>query len=210
LKRILCWSFESDLALIQFDVSEQAQTPYLEIGESASATEGQWVLVIGNPEGLYGTVSDGIISAFRDSRNIIQITAPISPGSSGSPVLSETGKVIGIVDFAITGAQNLNFAIASDALKALNEDRWRASAEAKEPAAQPELSNAQGMVNVLYDYLHEIFARISLERAELFQCDQSMWLTKRSVVCKQDSAGFCVITQERAEQLHELSEKYGQ
>jgi serine protease Do len=68
--------------------------------------------VIGNPEGLEGTVSDGIISAFRDNRSMIQITAPISPGSSGSPVLDEAGNVVGIVTQVFKEGQNLNFAIS--------------------------------------------------------------------------------------------------
>jgi S1-C subfamily serine protease len=67
--------------------------------------------VIGNPTGLIGTVSDGIISAFRDNRSIIQITAPISHGSSGSPVMDESGQVIGIATLEIAEGQNLNFAI---------------------------------------------------------------------------------------------------
>jgi len=54
------------------------------------------VIVIGNPTGLTGTVSDGIISAFLENRSLIQITAPISPGSSGSPVMDEDGQVIGV------------------------------------------------------------------------------------------------------------------
>jgi S1-C subfamily serine protease len=68
-------------------------------------------LVIGNPEGLQGTVSNGIISAFRENRSLIQITAPISPGSSGSPVLDETGQVIGMATLIYKEGQNLNFAI---------------------------------------------------------------------------------------------------
>jgi S1-C subfamily serine protease len=56
----------------------------LDVGYSSSAREDQLVLVIGDPEGLESTVTDGIISAFRDNGAIIQITAPISPGSSGS------------------------------------------------------------------------------------------------------------------------------
>jgi len=54
------------------------------------------VIVIGNPTGLMGTVSDGIISAFRENHSMIQLTAPISHGSSGSPVMDETGQVIGV------------------------------------------------------------------------------------------------------------------
>ena len=81
------------------------------------AVEGQRVLVIGNPDGLEGTVSDGIISAFRSGRSMIQITAPISPGSSGSPVLDETGQVIGMATLVSKEGQNLNFAISAEAIK---------------------------------------------------------------------------------------------
>jgi hypothetical protein len=73
-------------------------------------------LVIGNPEGLEGTVSDGIISAFRFGRSMIQITAPISHGSSGSPVLDESGNIIGMAILVFKEGQNLNFAIAVEKL----------------------------------------------------------------------------------------------
>ena len=76
-------------------------------------------MVIGNPEGLTGTVSDGIIAAFRKNRDIIQITAPISPGSSGSPLLDESGDVIGIVTANYGEGQNLNFAISADSIRDL-------------------------------------------------------------------------------------------
>ncbi len=91
--------------------------PHLQLGSSAKAVEGQKVLVIGNPEGLQGTVSDGIISAFRDNGTYIQITAPVSPGSSGSPVLDEAGQVIGMATLVYREGQNLNFAISADRIK---------------------------------------------------------------------------------------------
>jgi S1-C subfamily serine protease len=86
------WAFDPDLACLTVtpatvsDYSPYAYEvwPSLPVGDSSDAREGERVLVIGNPEGLYGTVSDGIISVFRDKGNIIQIAAPISPGSSGS------------------------------------------------------------------------------------------------------------------------------
>jgi tetratricopeptide (TPR) repeat protein len=75
-------------------------------------------LVIGNPEGLEFTVSDGIIAAFRDNRTIIQISAPVSHGSSGSPVLdSESRQVLGIVKSIREEGQNLNFAISSETIR---------------------------------------------------------------------------------------------
>jgi len=87
---------------------------FLTLGSAATAQEGQRVLVIGNPEGLQGTVSDGLISSFRQNRELIQITAPISPGSSGSPVLDQDGKVIGVATLIFKEGQNLNFAISAD------------------------------------------------------------------------------------------------
>ena len=98
-----------DLAILKFAADGAA---YLKLGHSTDAVEGQTVLVIGNPEGLQGSVSEGIISAFRENRSMIQITAPISPGSSGSPVMDELGQVIGVATMVTREGQNLGFAIA--------------------------------------------------------------------------------------------------
>jgi hypothetical protein len=82
-KEIIAFSPKADVALLRFHVTD---VPHLDLSSTADAVEGQRVLVIGNPAGLEGTVSDGVISAFRDNRTMIQITAPISHGSSGSPI----------------------------------------------------------------------------------------------------------------------------
>jgi tetratricopeptide (TPR) repeat protein len=87
-------------------------------------SEGEDIFVIGNPLGLESTVSSGIVSAVRDIPafgKILQITAPVSPGSSGSPVINSKGEVIGIATFIFTKGQNLNFAIPSDKIIALKE-----------------------------------------------------------------------------------------
>jgi S1-C subfamily serine protease len=76
---------------------------------------GEPVVVISSPLGLEKTVSQGIISGFREhnKKRYLQITAPISPGSSGGPVLDRQGRVLGVTAFILDGnhAQNLNFAI---------------------------------------------------------------------------------------------------
>jgi tetratricopeptide (TPR) repeat protein len=80
------------------------------------------VVVVGNPLGLEQTVSEGIVSAIRDMPSIgsfFQISAPISPGSSGSPVLSLAGEVLGIATFQSMQGQNLNFAIAGKSIAGL-------------------------------------------------------------------------------------------
>ena len=89
-------------------------TSYPEVGER--------IIVIGSPLGLEQTVSDGIVSAIRkipEFGNIIQITAPISPGSSGSPVVNMKGEVIGVATLQSIVGQNLNFAISGERLAIL-------------------------------------------------------------------------------------------
>lgn len=73
------------------------------------------VFVIGNPYGLEGTFSTGVISGLRQIEGVryIQISAPISPGNSGGPVILRDGSVIGIATMRLKDGQNLNFAIAA-------------------------------------------------------------------------------------------------
>jgi serine protease Do len=107
-EKIIAQPRDVDLVILKF---QAADVPFLRLGGSTDKVEGEKVIVIGNPTGLTGSVSDGIISAFRENRSLLQITAPISPGSSGSPVMDENGQVIGATSVREQG-QNLNFAIA--------------------------------------------------------------------------------------------------
>ena len=93
----------------------------ISLGNSDFAQVGETVYAVGNPRGLEGTFSDGIISSIRPVGNdkLIQITAPLSPGSSGGPVLNRRGEVIGVSVLTIRDGQNLNFAIPSNYLKNL-------------------------------------------------------------------------------------------
>jgi hypothetical protein len=95
-------------------------------GSSESMKDGDEVTVISNPLGqLPGTVSRGIISASRvvNGTKLLQISAAISHGSSGAPVLNARGQVIGIVRSTIEAGQSLNFATATDAIRNLNNDQ---------------------------------------------------------------------------------------
>ena len=106
---------EGDIAVLQVEVPPGVSQP-LTVGRTFPQ-EGESIVVIGNPLGLEGSVSNGIVSAVRDIPNfgrIIQITAPISPGSSGSPVVNMQGQVIGVATLQLTDGQSLNFAVPSD------------------------------------------------------------------------------------------------
>jgi TPR repeat protein len=82
---------------------------------------GDTVYAMGNPEGMMGTFSEGIVSALRDSKgsHLIQITAPISHGSSGGPVFNVYGQVIGISKSIWASGQNLNFAVPASEIDVL-------------------------------------------------------------------------------------------
>ena len=121
IKEITATDKKHDLAIIKV-VGDTP--PELTLGNSDEVRIGETVYAVGNPIGLQGTVSRGIVSSMRDFGQNgvrIQIDAPISPGNSGGPVLNEKGEVIGVSVSGIQGidAQNLNFAIPSNYLKAL-------------------------------------------------------------------------------------------
>src|SRR4026207_1327217 len=106
---------EGDLALLGVDMPTERSSRSTELAKDLP-DEGESIFVIGNPLKLEGSVSDGIVSAVREVPNsyrIIQITAPISHGNSGSPVFNLKGQVLGVVTVKVTNGQNINLAIAA-------------------------------------------------------------------------------------------------
>jgi S1-C subfamily serine protease len=112
-RKIVALDQMRDLAIF---VPDTPPAKSLRIADNTGHSEGERVAVIGNPLGFDGTISDGIVSANRTDGNgvdIIQITAPISHGSSGSPVVNARGEVLGIATMIFSGGQNLNFAVSA-------------------------------------------------------------------------------------------------
>lgn len=99
----------NDLVLL----SVNTQGTPLNRSNNGNIEVGETIYAIGNPKGLEGTFSNGIVSSIRqiDNGKLIQITAPISPGSSGGPVVNQNGDVIGISVSTYKEGQNLNFAV---------------------------------------------------------------------------------------------------
>lgn len=109
---------EHDLVILKISAAKSSS---LSIGNSDTVEIGEPVYAVGNPQGLEGTFSQGIVSSIRQvgSDKLLQITAPISPGSSGGPVLNSKGEVVGVSVATFRDGQNLNFAIPSNYMKAL-------------------------------------------------------------------------------------------
>ena len=110
---IIAMDTDQDLALLS--VSGIAVPP-LRLARGGEVAVGEPVYVTGNPITVFleGTFSDGLVSGIRDlgaGREWIQISAPISKGSSGGPVLNKHGEVIGVAVGGLKEGQNLNFAI---------------------------------------------------------------------------------------------------
>jgi S1-C subfamily serine protease len=123
---------EGDLALLAVDMpAERGRVSEL---ATTLPDEGEQIFVIGNPLKLEGSVSDGIVSAVREVPKvgrIIQITAPISHGNSGSPVFNLRGQVLGVVTIKVTNGQNINLAIAASRIDQLKPDKLRPLTELK-------------------------------------------------------------------------------
>ncbi len=114
----------TDIAVLKIDAHKQL--PYIQLGNSATVKPGQWVVAMGNPFGLGGTVTAGIVSA--SGRDIgagpydqfIQVDAPINQGNSGGPLFTQDGKVIGMNTAILSpsgGSIGIGFAIPSDMIK---------------------------------------------------------------------------------------------
>ena len=112
-----------DLIKVRVDIPGNQATPVVLARKTPAVADS--IFVVGSPMGLEQTVSEGIISAIREipaGGSVLQLTAPISRGSSGGPVLNRDGEAIGVVTFQAAKGQNLNFAIAIDALQMLSDE----------------------------------------------------------------------------------------
>ncbi len=105
---------EGDLVILSLNIPHD-RTRTLDLSPTVPE-EGESIFVIGNPLRLEGSISDGIVSAVREVPSlgkIIQITAPISHGNSGSPLFNMKGQVVGVVTMKIVNGQNINLALSA-------------------------------------------------------------------------------------------------
>ena len=165
-----------DMALLS--VKTPYPVKYLTISKRLPR-QGEAVIAIGNPKGLSGTVSNGIVSAFRENNTWVQFTAPISPGSSGGALINLRGEVVGMPTKLRTDGQNLNFAIAPGILS-----KFFQSARDKAPRNLPGLredsarDDSGGMIFVRKDDSYEMYIAsdyIEYDRANSQAAFISVW-----------------------------------
>jgi S1-C subfamily serine protease len=111
---------DDDLDLVLLSVPSLEAAP-LPIGDNEKVAIGDEIFVVSNPQDLEGTFTTGIVSGKRklDGTRLLQISAPISGGSSGGPVLDREAHVVGVATSSLRDGQNLNFAITADHLRSL-------------------------------------------------------------------------------------------
>ncbi len=140
--------------LVKLVVNLPGGAPHYLTVSGARPDAGERVIVLGSPLGLEQTVSEGLVSAIRTVRErgeFLQISAPISPGSSGGPVVNMKGQVIGIATFQVRG-QNINFAAPGYRILALRDGPSRAlpgqGGEGKSLPARPGMNVPRPQIQV--------------------------------------------------------------
>ena len=167
VEAIVATDEKNDLAVIRAEAGEYRP---LTLGRSSSIQTGERVVVLGNPLGLDFTLSEGIVSAVRGAEDLkdrgldvphLQISAPISFGSSGSPVMDLAGEVVGVVVSGFDASLNLNFAVPVDRLSDLQKVANRNPEGSVLPSPWTEGLRNLGISAVFFLFVYFLFKRSS-------------------------------------------------
>ncbi|MFW6129897.1 MAG: S1C family serine protease [Atribacterota bacterium] len=167
---------DGDLLMLSLDIPGEYK---YQIAVSTKVPRvGEKIFVISSPMGLEQTVSDGIVSAVRDIPDfgeIIQLTAPISLGSSGSPVVNMEGQVIGVATFLMVEGQNLNFAVPGERIEKLdvNEGKtlltWKEEVEEGLALIKEYYSDYSGIDKNTREFIGGCVGRINRTNRQLWE-----------------------------------------
>lgn len=167
---VVNWDVERDLALIKISLSTTA----IQMDVYGEVRRGQKVVAIGSPLGLMNTISDGIVSGFRRSEveDFIQITAPISPGSSGGALFNMYGELIGITSAGYVEGQNINLAIPIKYVyRLLQEEFTKINEEIIDRCSYFKFHNFILHFDGFFRYTKDNLYKISLYRFEYSEYD---------------------------------------
>ena len=147
IKLVVAENKAADLVKVLVDIPRK-KVKWIKVSSDLPAIAEQ-IMVVGSPFGLEQTVSEGIVSSIRRIPAVgefFQMSAPISPGSSGSPVINLKGQVVGVATFQMLQGQNLNFAVAGKSVRNLKSNKpalaislWTFNNSARQPRQAEEL-----------------------------------------------------------------------
>lgn len=115
---VIAYDEEKDIAILKVNASG---LPAVKLGDSDNIRNGDKIVAIGSPLGFDNTISDGLVSyknRIIDEMSYIQISAPVSPGSSGGALFNTRAEVIGVISATVVQGQNINLAIPVNLVKA--------------------------------------------------------------------------------------------
>jgi S1-C subfamily serine protease len=137
LESVVLCDEDQDVAVLKVKAQDVVHLKVVE----GKLPPGAAVMALGNPLGMAGSLSTGVVSAYRDTEGpvpgLMQLTAPVSPGSSGSPVLNEAGEVVGMITFKLQKGEGLGFAVVGEVLKSVLNQNVQSTPE-DEPVVQPQ------------------------------------------------------------------------
>ena len=175
------YSVFEDIAILR--IGSPTGLPVLELGDSDLTEVGDTITAIGSPLGLKNTVSKGIVSAIRENRDMkeLQISVPISHGSSGGALFDESGRVMGVTSSGYDGGGDLNFAVPINTVKNIYGASIKNSEMIREATGGPgeempivmsleQVNNGLSIINEAnYDYVESyllVKGKIMLEHAK--------------------------------------------
>ncbi len=183
--QVLAVDEKKDLAAIKVNISNLKPVKF---GNSNRIKIGERVVTIGNPLGLESTISDGLVSSLRDAghgQKWLQISVPLSRGSSGGPLFNAHGEVIGITTASLAAGQNLNFAIPINDVKPFLKKAKNVRVaphrnflfkhsilRAQDDLASPAQQNYQYYIIQHKDTLYSLARRFDTTVAQIMQLNQ--------------------------------------
>ena len=209
VEEVLYYHTEQDIAVVRLSKKDTAGNtvrffPWLALGDSDALSNGDPVYTISNPLGMIDCISDGLVS--NRSRTVddpaypcIQITAPISSGSSGGPLLNAYGEVIGVLFASFNKGENMNLAVPINALRdvdltakgisvsavreAVNAKRASASLFASETELTVKVGETKDVV-ISTDCPGQLGARFNVDKKTVADCLWGDFVNKQSCVLK--------------------------
>ncbi len=176
VSRVVTYDTTKDLAILELPDTFSRKVQPLSL-KPVLPEQAERVYLVGNPLGLEQSVTDGIVSSVRKLKEhgtVIQMTAAMSHGNSGSPLLSASGEVIGVASFLLQGGQNLNFAIPSEAVQQLKSENPYSFVPTHKSYCGTDLN--------IVDAFHVDTTWISNTPSGLSPSEQTLWKLKLSAM----------------------------